>query len=139
MSEHTSCLLVVDDQVFDNDGAPETIICGTGTVFIGHPIAVVIDFKHAPCMREANARRLVSCWNALDGLSSEALDGGWNVRSMSAYAKGLENKLAVAQALLAEAVKPHDDHVATMRAAGEQPVINPLANHINNFLKGGAV
>lgn len=138
MSEHTPCLLVVDDQIFDNDGAHENVICGTGPEFTGHAIAVVIDFKNAPGMREANARRLVNCWNALDGLSDEALDGGWNVRSMSSYAKGLEEKLAAARVLLAEAVKPHDDHLAALNAAGEQPVINPLSVRINSFLKGGA-
>lgn len=138
MSEQTPCLLVVDDQIFDNDGAHETVICGTGPEFTGHAIAVAIDFKNAPGMREANARRLVACWNACDGLSDEALDGGWNVRSMSAYAKGLENKLAAARALLADAVKPHDEHVATLKAAGEQTVINPLSVRINNFLEGGA-
>ena len=87
---------------------------------------------------QANAQRLVACWNALDGLSDEALDGGWNVRSMSAYAKGLESKLAAARALLTEVVRPHDDHVKAVQATGEQPAINPLAIQINSFLKGGA-
>lgn len=87
---------------------------------------------------QANAQRLVACWNALDGLSDEALEGDWNVRSMSAYAKGLENKLAAARTLLAEVVKPHDDQAKAAQAAGEQPTINPLAVRINDFLKGGA-
>ncbi|OBV38112.1 hypothetical protein [Janthinobacterium psychrotolerans] len=86
---------------------------------------------------QANAQRLVACWNALDGLSDEHLAGGWNARSMSAYVKGLENKLAAARALLTEAVKPHDDHVEALKAAGEQTVVNPLAIQIRDFLKSG--
>ena len=138
MSNHTPCLLVVDDQIFDNDGSPETVVCGTGPVFTGHAIAAVINFKNVPGMREANAKRLVNCWNALDGLSDDALGGGWTAAGMNAYAKGLEEKLAVARLLLAEAVKPHDDHVTALKADGEQPVINPLSVRINNFLNGGA-
>lgn len=132
MSEHTPCLLVVDDQIFDNDGAPETVICGTGPVFIGHPIAVAIDFKNAPGMREANARRLVASWNACDGLSIENLENNVPIKD---GLRGLNAQLRSARALLAEAIKPHDDHATAIKAAGEQPTINPLAIRINNFLK----
>ena len=135
MSEHTPCLLVVDDQIFDNDGAPETVICGTGPVFIGHAIAAVINFKNVPGMREANARRLVASWNACDGLSTENLESNVPIK---VGLQGLNAQLRAARALLAEAVKPHNQHVAALMAAGEQPVINPLAAHINNFLKGDA-
>lgn len=38
----------------------------------------------------ANARRIVSCVNALDGLPQDALDGGWTSAGISAYAKRLE-------------------------------------------------
>ncbi|MGK5049906.1 hypothetical protein ACQ4WP_29070 [Janthinobacterium sp. GB4P2] len=135
MSEHTPCLLVVDDQIFDNDGAHETVICGTGPDFTGHAIAVVIDFKSAPGMREANARRLVACWNACDGLSTENLE---NNNPIKDGLRGLNAQLRAARALLAEAVKPHNDHVKAVQATGEQPAINPLAIQINSFLKGGA-
>lgn len=135
MSEHTPCLLVVDDQIFDNDGAHETVICGTGPEFTGHAIAVVIDFKNAPGMREANARRLVACWNACDGLSAENLE---NNNPIKDGLRGLNAQLRAARALLAEAVKPHNDHVKAVQATGEQPSINPMAIQINSFLKGGA-
>ena len=132
----TPGLLFVAETGQDDGCSPETVIRGMD----GRAgVAVAIDFgANNPGMREANAQRLVACWNALDGLPDDALDGGWNVRSMSAYAKGLEGKLAAARALLAEAVKPHDDHVATLKATGEQPAINPLAIQIHDFLKGGA-
>lgn len=132
MSNHTPCLLVVDDQIFDNDGAPETVICGTGPVFTGHAIAVAIDFKNVPGMREANARRLVASWNACDGLSTENLENNVPIKD---GLRSLNAQLRAARALLAEAVKPHDEHVAAVTAAGEQPTINPLAIRINNFLK----
>ena len=132
----TPGLLFVAETGQDDGGSPETVIRGMG----GQAgVAVAIDFgANNPGMRTANAQRLVACWNALDGLSDDHLAGGWNVRGMSTYAKGLEEKLAAARALLAEAVKPHDDHLAALKASGEQPVINPLSVRINSFLKGGA-
>lgn len=127
--------IFVAETMQDDEGYPETAIRAvTGLACI----AVAIDFQHAPGTREANAQRLVACWNALDGLSDEALDGGWNARSMSAYAKGLESKLAAARALLTEVVRPHDDHVKAVQASGEQPAVNPLAIRIHDFMKGGA-
>lgn len=132
----TPGLLFVAETGQDEGSSPETVIRGMD----GQAgVAVAIDFgANNPGMREANAQRLVACWNALDGLSDDHLAGGWNVRGMSSYAKGLEDKLAAARLLLAEAVKPHDDHVATLKAAGEQPVINPISVRINTFLNGGA-
>ena len=132
----TPGLLFVAETGQDDGCSPETVIRGMD----GRAgVAVAIDFgANNPGMREANAQRLVACWNALDGLSDDHLAGGWNVRGMSSYAKGLEDKLAVARLLLAEAVKPHDDHVTALKADGEQPVINPLSVRINNFLNGGA-
>lgn len=132
----TPGLLFVAETGQDDGCSPETVIRGMGG---SAGVAVAIDFgANNPGMRQANARRLVDCWNALDGLPDDALDGGWNVRSMSSYAKGLEEKLAVARVLLAEAVKPHNDHVKAVQATGEQPAINPLSIQINSFLKGGA-
>ena len=39
---------------------------------------------------EANARRIVACVNALEGLNDYALSGGWSFRGIEAYAKGLD-------------------------------------------------
>ena len=132
----TPGLLFVAETGQDEGNSPETVIRGMD----GQAgVAVAIDFgANNPGMRLANAQRLVACWNALDGLHDDALGGGWTAAGMNAYAKGLENKLAAAQELLVEAVKPHDDHVTALKAAGEQPVINPLSVRINSFLKGGA-
>jgi len=42
--------------------------------------------------RTANARRVVACVNALEGLNDYALSGGWSFRGIEAYAKGLEKQ-----------------------------------------------
>ena len=39
---------------------------------------------------KADARRLQACWNALEDLSQDALDGGWTRAGLEAY--GLEMK-----------------------------------------------
>jgi len=132
----TPGLLFVAETGQDDGCSPETVIRGMD----GRAgVAVAIDFgANNPGMREANAQRLVACWNALDGLSDDHLAGGWNARGMSLYAKGLEEKLAAARALLVEAVAPHDERVKACQTAGEEPNINPLAGRINEFLKGSA-
>ena len=107
MSARTPGMLMVGETPLDNDGVPETVIGGT-CQFENHAIAVAIDFKNAPGMREANARRMVACWNALDGLHDDALGGGWTAAGMNANAKRLEEKLRVARDLLL-AIKKLDD------------------------------
>lgn len=41
---------------------------------------------------EDNAKRIVDCVNALDGLSNDALAGGWNYKDINAYAVRLEEQ-----------------------------------------------
>ncbi len=135
MSAHTPGLLFMAETFMEEGGRPEIVIRGIGG---RAAVAVVMDFGNAPGMQEANAQRLTTCWNACLGLPQETLASGWTAAGMSTYAKGLEDKLRAARALLAEVVKPHDDHVKALQAGGEQPAINPLANRINNFLGGGA-
>ena len=48
------------------------------------PLAIVYE--------NDNAKRIVSCVNALEGLSNDALDGGWNFKSMSKYCKDIESQ-----------------------------------------------
>lgn len=131
----TPGLLFVAETGQDEGSSPETVIRGMG----GQAgVAVAIDFgANNPGMRLANAQRLVACWNALDGLHDDALGGGWTAAGMNAYAKDLETKLTAARALLTEVVRPHDEHVKAVQATGEQPAVNPLANRIHDFLKGG--
>jgi hypothetical protein len=88
MSAHLPGLWTVDEEAFDNDGYPETVIRGLGRAAA---IAVAIDFgENNPLMREANARRIVTCVNACDGLPQDTLDGGWTAAGMIAYASKLE-------------------------------------------------
>jgi len=41
---------------------------------------------------EANSQRIVSCVNALKGLSDDALEGGWNFKDMSRYCREVEQQ-----------------------------------------------
>lgn len=71
-AQHTPGRLEVAVQIFDNDGAPESVIQGMGGAA---SVAVALDFganNHG--MREANARRLAACWNACEGIPTEALE-----------------------------------------------------------------
>lgn len=94
----TPGLLFVAETGQDDGCSPETVIRGMG----GQAgVAVAIDFgANNPGMREANAQRLVACWNALDGLSDDALGGGWTAAGMNAYAKDLEGKVRTLRAML---------------------------------------
>lgn len=136
----TPGLLFVAETGQDYGCSPETVIRGMG----GRAgVAVAIDFgANNPGMREANAQRLVACWNALDGLSDEHLAGGWNARSMSAYAKGLEEKLRVARALLLDIKKMDDkseiaDHDEGMPCTSAE--FDGVMASVREALKGGAV
>lgn len=136
----TPGLLFVAETGQDDGCSPETVIRGMD----GRAgVAVAIDFgANNPGMREANAQRLVACWNALDGLSDEHLAGGWNARSMSAYAKGLEEKLRVARGLLLDIKKMDDkseiaDHDEGMPCTSAQ--FDGVMAGVREALKGGAV
>ena len=82
----------------------------------------------------ANARRLAACWNACEGLETDDLE----VVSIKRGIDLQKAELAAARALLAEVIKPHDDYVAAIKAAGDMPVENPMAERIRAFLKGHA-
>lgn len=66
-TQHTPGPLKVAVEIFDNDGQPETAIQalnGAATV------AVALEFgPNNPHMRAGNARRLVACWNACEGIA----------------------------------------------------------------------
>lgn len=73
-AQHTPGRLNVAVEIFDNDGMPETVIQGLGAAA---SVAVALDFgANNPGMREANARRLVACWNASEGIDTEDLEAG---------------------------------------------------------------
>lgn len=134
----TPGLLFVAETGQDEGSSPETVIRGMD----GQAgVAVAIDFgANNPGMRLANAQRLVACWNALDGLPDDALDGGWNVRSMSAYTKGLEEKLCAASALLM-AIKKLDDRNGIADHHEGIPCTSPEFDEVmvgvREVLKGG--
>lgn len=62
----------------------------------------------------ANANRIVSCVNALEGVPKDALDGGWSAEGISEYAKSLErNQNELVDCLLSILVMA--------QAAGDEP------------------
>jgi hypothetical protein len=135
----TPGLLFVAETGQDDGGNPETVIRGMG----GQAgVAVAIDFgTNNPGMREANAHRLVACWNALDGLHDDALGGGWTAAGMNAYAKGLEEKLRVTRDLLLAIKKLDDndditDHDEGMPCTSE--IFDEVMASVHEVLKGGA-
>lgn len=75
-AQHTPGRLCVAVDIFDNDGMPETALQALGGAAT---VAVALEFgPNNPGMREANARRLVACWNACDGISTESLESEGN-------------------------------------------------------------
>ena len=90
--KHTPEPWSVAEESFDNDGIHESVIRGLDG---RAAIAVTLEFgENNPGMREANARRIVACVNALEGLNDDALFGGWSFHGIEAYAKGIEKQRA---------------------------------------------
>lgn len=58
----------------------------------GHPVCIVDTMGEiqGDSVDKEFARRLVACWNALEDLPQEALDGGWTRAGLEAYAKRME-------------------------------------------------
>lgn len=82
MSKHTKGPWIIKKNIiYGNDGM-ESIACVLDSAW---PHGLMPDPK-------ANAKRIVSCVNALEGLSDDALDGGWNFKSMSKYCKDIESQ-----------------------------------------------
>lgn len=135
----TPGLLFVAETGQDDGRSPETVIRGMG----GRAgVAVAIDFgANNPGMREANAQRLVACWNALDGLSDDALGGGWTAAGMNAYAKDLEGKVRTLRAMLLvvkvlsdrDEVADHHEGVPCTSAK-----FDAAMEGVREILKGGA-
>lgn len=63
-----------------------------------------------------DARRLVACWNACDGLPQDALDGGWTASGISQYAKRLE--------------KERDELLDALRELAHGEYTNELGNRV---------
>lgn len=80
-------------------------------------------------LSRANARRIVACWNACEGLSMDHFEGGWTAKGLSRHAKAMEDQVAAARTLLSDALEVFDDNV-------EQD--HEVADRIRAFLKGGA-
>lgn len=59
-------------------------VTGRDTGGLGIALARAVRGEMGPTEYEANARRLVACWNACQGLSTEALEGGLIQRALAA-------------------------------------------------------
>ena len=87
---HTKEPWRVAEESFDNDGIQESVIRALGGRAV---IAVTLEFgENNPNMREANARRIVACVNAVAGVTDEQFDGGWTAQGLSKYAVSLEQQ-----------------------------------------------
>lgn len=72
MSEYTKEPWNVAEEAFDNDGIHESVIRGLDG---RAAIAVTLEFgPNNPGMREANARRIVACVNACEGIPTGVLE-----------------------------------------------------------------
>ncbi|WP_395406257.1 hypothetical protein ACHMW6_06190 [Pseudoduganella sp. UC29_106] len=74
----------------------------------------------------ATARRLADCWNACNGLTQDHFDGGWTAKGLSRHASAMEDRLAMAIALL----KRTEEYSTTHSITGQS---------IRKFLAGGEV
>lgn len=92
---HTPEPWSVAEESFDNDGIHESVIRGLDG---RAAIAVTLEFgANNPGMREANARRIVACVNACEGISTELLEcpGGNVAKVAGRLMKQRDNLLAV--------------------------------------------
>jgi hypothetical protein len=117
MSEHTPGKLL-----------PPSYDCN-GLALIGpSPNYTIASVWHTPERddQEANARRLVACWNALEDLPQDALDGGWTRAGLEAYGlqmKAERDRLSAINAELIEALKLADktmEEISKEMTAGER-------------------
>lgn len=107
MSKHTQGPWVIKrDMIYGNDGRVS--------------IACVLDIAWPHGLRpdsKANAQRIVKCVNALDGLSDDALDGGWNFKSISKYCKDIESQRDELLEFTEEVRRTGDTRLASMAIA----------------------
>jgi hypothetical protein len=111
MMEHTKEPWSVSVEIFDNEGQPETAIQALNCAAT---VAVALDFgRNNPGMREANARRIVVCVNALANVSTEWLE---------------ENKLIVVLgAPIAERFREAEEEIARLTKQRDELVDKNLA------------
>ena len=86
---------------------------------------------------EANARRLAACWNACEGMTTEALEalpGPFN-KLLSQEFLSLVDQLAAARALLAE-VRDDSDEWSKEAGVDQVDTSEGLLNRIRAFLAG---
>lgn len=83
----------------------------------GHAIARTVNPQSA-YEDEANARRLVACWNACEGIGTEDLEKGHVILTSSDFSKEKDHqKYALIKALKDIAVHEHGIHPSRMLAA----------------------
>jgi hypothetical protein len=92
-------------------------------------------------MDAADARRIVACVNACDGLPQDALDGGWTALGLSKHAKALEKQRDQLLAALDDLVQFFDEDELLL-AADVRGRLRPIAERARKHVaaaKGGAV
>lgn len=92
MSEITKGPWIVSDSR-PNDYALS--IHGAQTGDSGFPVVADVCERTVNGTHQSNARRIVTCVNACEGLPQDALDGGWTAAGISAYAARLEQQNAI--------------------------------------------
>jgi hypothetical protein len=108
---------------------------GQGDIVGSHGDDVTATYLRTDGMGEANARRIVACVNALEGLNDHALLGGWSFRAIERYAKGLEKHCAE----LLSALEFSRDKISELHLeAGEGECHYPIINDAIDFVKGSA-
>jgi len=110
MTEHTKEFKEWYDAVYIGDGEtvrkiPSATDKNYPAYMAGYTLALGAWIESRKKLSESNKKlnktsRVQKCATALDGLSDDALDGGWNFREMSAYTKKLEVENAELKAAL---------------------------------------
>jgi hypothetical protein len=118
MSKHTNGKLELEEVA--NDSGHIKHLCPIDRN--GMSLLTVVehaDVKFAAVYTDDDARRLVACWNALEDLPQDALDGGWTRAGLEAYGlqmKAERDRLSAINAELLEALEEAqaamNDHVS---------------------------
>lgn len=86
-TKHTPGPWTVDEEAFDNDGFPETVIRGLGGIA---GVAVAIDFgSNNPKMRHANARLIAAAPDMLTALETVLAGGHLNTGEQAIVANAI--------------------------------------------------
>jgi len=116
MSGHTHGKLIARSfSIYAEDGkTPVADTCLNNSV-AGHDVA--------------NARRLAACWNALEDLSQDALDGGWTRAGLEAYGNRMKAQRDSLQAALETFMERVEEPPAPSCSCCIAPPCNDCVEH----------